>query len=153
MKIGIFCPRDLTKAGGTPIRISGLSKYVSDYCDVTIFTKGRLPREIANKVTHVPLKMFYLPPYYNLFASFFPKIIKPLNRLLSRSPGALQIINSDYDILHCSQHGPAFMALMLKNKIDAPILFDMNGLLKSEIKLKARYSIKNAALYPLYKGK
>jgi glycosyltransferase involved in cell wall biosynthesis len=150
MKIGIFCPRDLTKAGGTPIRVTGLSKYVSDYCDVTIFSRGRLPEDIANKITHVPMKRFYLPPYYNLFASFFPQIINPLNILLCRYPGALQLINSDYDILQCSQHNPTFIALMLKNKIDSPILFDMNGLIKSEMKLNARYSIKTNILYPLY---
>jgi len=150
MKIGIFCPRDLTKAGGTPIRVTGLSKYISDYCDVMIFSKGRLPEDIGIKVTHVPLKRFYLPPYYYLLDSVFPKIIKPLNMLLSWSPGALQLINLDYDILQCSQHVPTFIALTIKNKIDAPILFDMNGLLKSEMKLNARYFIKNVALYPLY---
>lgn len=148
----MFCPRDLTKAGGTPIRVTGLSKYISNYCDVTIFSKGKLPEDIAaNKVTHIPLKRFYLPPYYNLFTSLFPRIINtPLNRLISRSQGTLQIINSDYDILQCSQHGPAFIALMLKDKIDSPILFDMNGLLESEMKLNARYSIKENILYPLY---
>lgn len=150
MKIGLFCPRDLTKAGGTPIRVTGLSKYMSDYCDVTIFSKGELPKDIVNKVTHVPLKRFYLPPYYNLFASFFPKIINPLNMLLCRSPGTSQLINSDYDILQCSQHNPAFIALMLKNKVDSPILFDMNGLIECEMKLNARYSIKNNILYQLY---
>jgi len=150
MNIGIFCPRDLTKGIGTSTRVTGLSKYISDYSNVTIFSKGELAEDIVNKVTHVQLKRFYFPPYYNLFASFFPKIINPMNILLFRSPGALQLINSDYDILHCNQHNPAFIGLMLKNKINTPILFDMHGLLKSEIKLNGQYSIKNNILYPLY---
>ena len=146
----MLCPQDLKKAGGSSIRITGLCKILSRVNNVKIFSRGNLPNEISNRVTNVKLKNFYLLPNYFLISSLLPERLMLNNILLLNSPGALQLINSDYDILQCNKHGPALIGLMLKQKIESPILFDMHGLLQSEAKLNRNASIKDSILYKLY---
>jgi glycosyltransferase involved in cell wall biosynthesis len=140
----------MKKAGGSSIRITGLCKNLSKNNDVTIFSRNDLPKEISDRVTNIKLKNFYLPPNYFLISSFLPEILISNNMLLLNSPGALQLINSDFDILQCNQHVSALIGLMLKQKIQLPILFDMHGLLQSETKLNLNTSIKDNLLYKLY---
>lgn len=143
-------PRDLKKAGGSSIRISGLCKSLSKKCDVKIFSRGDLPADMPDKIANIKLKNIYLPPNYFLISPLLPERLMLNNILLLNSPGALQLINSDYDILQCNKHGPALIGLMLKQKIGSPILFDMHGLLQSEAKLNRNASIKDGILYKLY---
>ena len=105
---------------------------------------------MPDKIANIKLKNIYLPPNYFLSLSLLPEMIISNNMILMKSPGALQLIKSEYDILQCNQHGPALIGLMLKQKIKSPVLFDMHGILQSEARLNFNSSIKEKFLYELH---
>lgn len=140
MKIGVFTRVNLKfyGAGASALRVEELTKYLPNYgCSVSLFSPGDLPDELRDRVKHISLNRIRMdiPTHFAQLSNIFSKSFLPLNYIVSKFPEHSKLVSEDLDILHCHQHPSTSIALMLKKWINAPILFDMHGIIALQSKL------------------
>jgi glycosyltransferase involved in cell wall biosynthesis len=140
MHVGVFILRDLSLAGGSLVRIVGITKYLEEMgCKVTLFAPNYTPL-LKGKVNYVQIPDNCIRGSKSVEYSAYP-FLWPLTIL----PSDKRLINlikaHDIDLIHCHQHTSAFRLFKIKNKLKIPIAFEIHGILKlqqSDIKATER---------------
>lgn len=133
MHIGIFAHRDLTLAGGTQVRVVGITKHLKEYgCKTTLFAPN-LPPLLNGATEFVALTGDNLRYNRSLYYSAFPKLLGLL-RIHHIDRGLAELINSErVDLLHCHSHVSGFRILKIRSKLKMPIIFEPHGILKLQL--------------------
>lgn len=127
--VGVFILRDLSLAGGSLVRIVGITKYLQDLgCKVTLFAPNFTPL-LEGKVDFVKIPEDCIRASKSFDYAAFP-FLWPLT-LLPADKRLLKLIQShDIDLIHCHQHVSAFRLFKIKRKLTVPIAFEIHGILK-----------------------
>ncbi len=146
MIVGQFINRYLSVPSGSTLRCSYLSKYLSEFCDVEVFSKDS-SKFLNNKIDFFPVGRTFLPskwPYYYCNNDSRPSV-KVFNKIIRSFNSYSNIHRGNYDILHCHGITAATLANIYSDKITAPVIYDVHGLIdKINIqKYNSQFSIHN----------
>ena len=129
MHIGVFTARDLNTVGGSLVRIVGITRHLSELgCRVTLFAPNLTP-QLEGKVNFVPLPR-RLGYRSSLFYAAFPRLLASLKY----APADQVLVNllneQNLDLIHCHQHDAGFGILRLRDRLKAPVVFEIHGIIK-----------------------
>ena len=129
MKIAHLIKRYLSKPSGSVMRCVQISNHQSKSHQVEVYSRNS-GSDLSSEIHHHKISYGFIPSSWpNRFSLSRSSFLNNINNKVIRNfQSYRQIVNGEYDILHCHQIFSAPIVHVYRDKITKPLLLDIHGL-------------------------